>query len=150
MRLAAVRIPEREVHAWHFLVLKQNADHFAQSEIRSEGKFADAIAVFVGVAVIPEVAFEISSLAARRDQAPVPNLQHERRSIEASVFGIEVIARGAVAHERAINGAGRGEHLAGRQVRPVARIDQPARLHPGTWASGVRREIGYNRGSYTK
>ena len=86
MRLAAVGIAEREVDAGDLLVLQQDADHLAEAEVGAERELADAIAVGVGVAVVPEVALEIGAIAARRHEPAAADLEHERRSIERAVL----------------------------------------------------------------
>ena len=63
--LAAIGIAKREVDARHLLVLQQDADHLAQAEIGAESELADAVAVFVGVTVIPEIALEVGAIAPR-------------------------------------------------------------------------------------
>ena len=63
VRLAAVGIAEREVHARHLLVLQQDADHVAETEVGAERELADAIAVGVGVAVVPEILLQVLALA---------------------------------------------------------------------------------------
>src|SRR2546421_9696283 len=55
VRLAAVGIAKSEMHAGEFFVLEQNNDHFRENENGAEGQVADAIAVFVGVTIIPEL-----------------------------------------------------------------------------------------------
>ena len=70
--LAAVGIAERDVHARHFFVLQQDADHVAEREVGAEGELADAIAVLVGVAVVPELPLELLPLAVRGRPAARP------------------------------------------------------------------------------
>jgi hypothetical protein len=43
------------MHAGKFFVLEQDADEFVEADVRAECEFADAVAVFVGVAVAPEL-----------------------------------------------------------------------------------------------
>ena len=69
--------------------------------------------------------------AARRDQSAAADLEHQRGAIEDAVFAVEVVAGGPVAHEHAVHRTRRGEGFAGRQVRPVARVDEAAGLDPG-------------------
>ena len=61
--LAAVGIAEGNMHAGKFFVLEQDADHFGEAEVGAEGQLADAVAVFVGVAILPEFLFEILAVA---------------------------------------------------------------------------------------
>src|SRR5882672_5570635 len=104
--------------ARHFLVLEQNANHLAKAEIRSERELADAIAVFVRVAVVPEVALEIGAIAPGGRQPAVSNLENQRRPVKAAVFGIEIVAGRTVADERPVNRSRRRENLARRKIRP--------------------------------
>src|SRR5207248_8929772 len=130
-RLASIRIAEGEVHTGNLLVLQQVSDHLVKGDVRPEGELADTVAVFVGVAVVPELLLEVGARAMHRDQASFGNLQRERRGREVAVLLPEVVARGAIADEHAVDARRGGEDLAGRQVRPVARADEPAGLDPG-------------------
>ena len=99
-RLAAVRIAERDMHARDLFVLQQDADHVAQAEVGAERQFADAVAVLVGVAVAPR-----NPAAGRRDRTCADVRRPPRISstsgvrVEGAVFGVEVVAGGAVADE---------------------------------------------------
>ena len=117
--------------ARHFLILEQNTNHLAEAEIRSERELADTIAVFVRVAVVPEVALEIGAIALGRRQPAVSNLENQRRPAKAAVFRIEIVARRSVADKRPVNRSRGREYLARRKIGPVARIDEAAGLHPG-------------------
>src|SRR5262249_23220731 len=125
--LAAVRIAEGEVNARNLFVLQEHADHVFQGDVGAERELADAVAVLVGVAVVPELALEIGARAARGPQRAAGNLEGERRRAQAAVLGAEVIAGGAVADEPAVDALRRREHFARRQVRPVAAVDEAAR-----------------------
>ena len=57
MGLAAVGVTEGDVHAGKFFVLEKDADHFGEAEVGAEGKLADAITVFVRVALVPKFLF---------------------------------------------------------------------------------------------
>ena len=106
----------------NLLVLQQDADHLPQAEVRPEGKLAYPIAVRVGVTVGPEVALEILALALRAETSRPPRISRiSGVRFQAAVFGVEVIAGRSVADERAVDRPRRREHLARRQIRPVAR-----------------------------
>src|ERR1700737_1156322 len=47
VRLAAVRIAERQMPAREFFVLQQPSNHFREAQVGAEGQFADAVAIFV-------------------------------------------------------------------------------------------------------
>jgi len=57
VRLASIRIAKRDMHAGKFFVLQQNPNHFREAEIRSKRQLADTVAVFIRMAVIPELFF---------------------------------------------------------------------------------------------
>src|SRR5205823_14399748 len=101
-----------------------------ERDVGAEGELADAVAVLVGVAVRPELALEVAARAARGRQASACDLERQRRLLEVAVLRTEVVARRPVADEGAVDARRRREHFARRQVRPVARADQPAGLHP--------------------
>src|SRR5688500_2919439 len=107
MRLAAIRIPERDVDPRHLLVLEKDPDHLAQAEIGAERELSDALAVGVGVTVVPEILLQILAGALRVHEASTADLEHERVGLELAVLGVEVIAGGAIADERAIDGSRR-------------------------------------------
>src|SRR4029079_2412746 len=49
-----VRIAERNVNSGNLLVLQNIADHVPHRDVGADGELAHAIAVLVGVAVLPE------------------------------------------------------------------------------------------------
>ena len=59
----AVGIAERNVDAGIFLVLQNVADDILELDVGADGEFADAVAVLVGVRVLPEVVLEFLILA---------------------------------------------------------------------------------------
>ena len=137
--LAAVGIAEGDVNAGKFFVLEKDADHFGEAEVGAEGEFADAVAVFVGVAVVPEFLLEIFAIAVDLDEARVFDFERERRGLQVAVFAVEVIAGGGVANEGAVDGGGRGKDFAGGKIRPVARADEAAGFDPVEAAIEMRR-----------
>src|SRR3954468_16323939 len=113
--LAAIGIAEGEVDARHLLVLQQHADHVAQRQVGAERKLADAIAMLVGVAVLPEFLLEILSHAVRRPQAAAADVERERRRQQVAVLRAKVVAGGSVADEEAVYALRRREHFTRRQ-----------------------------------
>src|SRR5438876_3688322 len=83
--LAAVGIAKGEMHAGKLFVLEQHADHFGQSKIRSEGQLSDAVAVFVGVAILPELLLQVLALAGCVDRKST-RLNSSHPSISYAVF----------------------------------------------------------------
>ncbi len=55
----AVGVAEGDVDAGEFFVLQDVADDAVDAEVGADGEFADAVGVFVGVGVGPEVGFEL-------------------------------------------------------------------------------------------
>ena len=70
--LAAVGIAEREVHAGDLFVLQQDPDHVGEREVGAEREFADAVAERIGVAVVPELAFELLPRRTRAETSRPP------------------------------------------------------------------------------
>ena len=58
--MRAVRIPECDMYAGIFLILQNLPDHIFEIDIGADGKFADTVAVFIGVRVFPEIAFQFA------------------------------------------------------------------------------------------
>ncbi len=83
-----------------------------------------------------------------RHESTAADFEHEGRSFEAAVLRVEVVAGRAVADERPVYGRRCGEHLARRQVRPVAGIDEAARLDPRERPIECRGEVGAGRGTH--
>src|SRR3984957_1772614 len=115
MRLAAIRIAEREMHAGEFFVLQQDADELREMHVGAKGEFADAVAVFVGVAIAPEFRFKVFAIAGGFCETARGDFEPKRRLFEIAVFSAEVISGGAVAYKRAIDFRGRSEHFASRK-----------------------------------
>src|SRR5260370_38705411 len=59
-----------------------------------------------------------------------------------------MIAGRGVADERAVHRCGSGKNFAGRNVRPIARADEPAGLHPVDAAVEMRRDLRSRFGLY--
>ena len=100
-------------------------------EVGAEGQFADAVAVFVGVAIVPEFLFEVFPRRNPPSTRRAPLISSvERRALQVAILAVEMIARGGVADERAVHRGGSGENFARREIRPVARADQAAGFYP--------------------
>ncbi len=67
--MRAVGIAERDMDAGIFFVLQNLPDQVLKLNVRPDGELADAIAVFVGVGVAPEVVFEFAVRRVRLGQA---------------------------------------------------------------------------------
>ncbi len=64
--MCAVGVAEGDVDAGEFFVLQDVADDALDADVGADGELADAVGVFVGVGVGPEVALEVLVFAARR------------------------------------------------------------------------------------
>src|SRR5438093_3106149 len=71
MSLIPVRIAEGDMYAREFFVLQQNADELGERIVGAEGQLTDAIAILVGVAVVPKLLLQIfpRALHARKTSA---------------------------------------------------------------------------------
>src|ERR1700745_923865 len=63
MGLASVRIAKGDVYSGKFFILQQNSDHFRQAKVCSERQLAYAVAVLVGMAILPKFLFQIFARA---------------------------------------------------------------------------------------
>src|SRR6267378_8144413 len=140
--LTAVRIAEGEVDPRDLLVLQQHADHVVERDVRAERQLADLVAVGVGMAIVPEFPLEILAGAVRRLQPAAGDLERQRRGSQVAVLRAEVVAGRAVADKDAVDARRRREHLAGRQIRPVAAVDEAAGLDPRILRIERRRQRG--------
>ena len=61
----AVGIAEGDVDAGDFFILQDIADHAVQADVGADGEFAHAVAVFVGVGVVPELVFAVRDWRSR-------------------------------------------------------------------------------------
>src|SRR4051795_1431423 len=86
-RMRAIRITKGHVNARDLLVLQNVADHFVNREIGSYCKLAHAIAIFVAVCVIPELAFELFVLRIGVLQTVAPHFERQRRVLQVTEFG---------------------------------------------------------------
>src|SRR5258708_11807752 len=82
------------------------------------------------MAVAPEFLLQILAATLDADEPRALDLQLQRCSLQVAVLSVEVVAGSGVANKGTIDGRGRRENFARRQVRPIARADQPAGLHP--------------------
>ena len=71
----AVGIAEGDVDAGKFLILQDVADDAGDADVGADGELADAVGVFVGVGVGPEVLLELLVGAGAGDDAVLRNLE---------------------------------------------------------------------------
>jgi hypothetical protein len=128
--LAAVGVAESEVDARKFFVLEKDADHLRKAQIGAEGELADAVAVLIGVAIIPEIFFQVLAVAINGSQTGIFDRESHRRGLQVAVFAVEVVTGAGIADKSAIDGGGSRENLAGGKIGPVARADEAAGFDP--------------------
>src|SRR5262249_41661190 len=119
-----------------------------EAEVGAKREFADAIAVFVGMAILPEFVFEVFAFAFGVHQAPADKFQHQRRGLQIAVLAVEIVARGRVADEAAIYGTRCRKDFACWKVRPIARADQAAGFYPIELAVEMRGKGSAGLGFY--
>ena len=130
MCLRPIRIPKRNMHSRQFFILQQNPNHLAQSQIRPKRQFPDAIAVLIGMTIIPKFFLEIPPLAAHRFQSRPGDLQNHRRIPQAPILRIEMIPSRPIANKSPIHALRRSKNFPRRQIRPIPRANQSRSLHP--------------------
>src|SRR5579862_3550234 len=61
-RVRTVRISERNVHPGIFLILQNLPNHILEIDIGANGELAHAVAILIGVRVLPEIVFQFAIL----------------------------------------------------------------------------------------
>ena len=102
----AVGVAEGDVDAGKFLVLQDVADNALDAEVGADGEFADAVGVFVGVGVGPEVGLELLGSHWHETDAVGGDLDGERGRGEEAVAGAEPVADDAIDDEGAVDFSG--------------------------------------------
>src|SRR5260370_27866659 len=124
----AVRIAERNMDARDLLILENVADHIANGNVGADGEFANAVAVFIGVAVIPELLLQGFVCGVSFDKPVVLYANGKRVVAAVAVFLAEIIAYHAIAHKDAVDTERRGESLTAGKIAPFVRADNAAGL----------------------
>src|SRR5579859_3518776 len=150
MGLVAVGIAEGDVYAGKFFVLQKIADHLRKPEVGAEGEFADAVAVFVGVAIIPEFLLQVLALAFHLLQPRAFDFEDQRSALQVAVLAAEVVSGRGVTNKSAVDSGRSGEDFAGGQIGPIAWTDQATGLDPIEAAIEMRGEFGACFGFYRK
>src|SRR6266851_2503703 len=129
--VGAVGVAEGYVDAGEFFVLEDVADDALDADVGADGELADAVGVFVGVGVGPEVALEFLI---------------RRRRAEDAVAGAEEVADDAVDDEDAVDFAGRGEALAAGEVAPLFGADDAGGFEPAVFGVELGVDVGAGGG----
>jgi hypothetical protein len=142
----AVRIAEGDVDAGEFFILQDVADDVIDTEVGADGEFANAVGVFVGMGVGPEVGFELLVCAGAGDDAVAGDLDREWRFGEEAVARAEPVADYTVDDKGAVDFSGRGEAFAAGEVAPFFRGDDAGGLEPLIAGVHVGGDVGSGGG----
>jgi hypothetical protein len=126
----AVGIAKGNVDAGKFFVLQDVADDAGDADVGADGEFADAVGVFVGVSVGPEVLLELLVDAAAGDDAILLDLYGEGHCGEQAVARAEPVANYAINYKGAVDFAGACEAFAAGEIAPFFRRDDAGGFEP--------------------
>ena len=140
--MGAVGVSEGNVDAGEFLVLQDVADDPIDANVGADGELADAVGVFVGVGVGPEVALESLVFAGDAGDAVAFDVDGEGMGAEDAVARAEEVADYAVDDEDAVDLAGRGEALAAGEVAPLFGADDAGGFEPAVVGVELGVDVG--------
>src|ERR1700721_908097 len=112
----AVGITKCNGDAGEFFVLENIADDATDAEFSSDGEFSDAVGVFIGMGVGPEVGFQLLVLAFAAHDAVLANFNREWSAGKQAIAGAEPVAYNSIDHEGAFTFAG------GRETPPAGQV----------------------------
>ena len=142
----AVGVAEGDVDAGEFFVLQDVSDDALDAEVGADGEFADAVGVFVGVGVGPEIGFKLLVGAGAGDDAVGGDLNGERSGGEEAVAGAEPVPDYSVDDKGAVDFAGRGEAFAAGEIAPLFRGDDAGGFEPFVAGVHVGGDVGAGGG----
>src|SRR6202789_737615 len=142
----AVGISEGDVDAGEFFVLKDVSDNALDVDIGADGELADAVGVFVGVGIGPEVALQGFVFAGDASDAVAFDVDGEWLGAEDAVASAEEVADYAVDDEDAVDFAGRGEALAAGKVAPLFGADDAGGFEPAVFGVELSVDVGAGGG----
>src|SRR5260370_31500422 len=145
--VSAVGVAEGYVDAGKFFVLQDVADDALDADVGADGELADAVGVFVGVGVGPEVAFECLIRRRYAGDAVAFDVDGERVGPEDAVAGAEEIADDAVDDEDAVDFAGCGEAFTAGEVAPLFGADDAGGFEPAVFGVELGVDVGAGGGS---
>src|SRR5215831_3426005 len=138
----AVGIPERDVYSRVFLVLQDLADYVLQVNVGADRKLAHAVAIGVGVGVLPEIILQFAIVGVGLGQAVAFYADNDRRVAQAAEFGTEVVTHHAINDERAVHFSRGGKDFPAGQITPFLGKDDSAGLQPPVIRIQIGREVG--------
>src|SRR5438477_309589 len=113
-----VRMSKGDVDSGNLLILQNVSDDVGAGGIGADGKFADAIAVFVGAGVESKIIAEIFIFRTEQANAVILDLDNERRSLEITIAFAQIIPHHTINHENAVRIFRGGENFTAWQVAP--------------------------------
>src|SRR5208283_153162 len=88
--VGAVGIAKRNVNSGILFVLQNLADHVFQIDVGSDSKLAHAVAVFVGVRVLPEVVFQFAILGVSLGKPVLLHVDGQRGLLQVAKFRAQI------------------------------------------------------------
>src|SRR5258706_1207453 len=89
--MRAIRISERNMHSRILFILQNLPNHFLQINVRADGKLAHAVAVLVGVSVLPEVVFQFAIVRVRLSKPVLLHVDGQRILAEVAELRAQII-----------------------------------------------------------
>ena len=126
----AVGVAKGDVDAGKFFVLQDVSNDALDAEVGADGKFANAVGVFVGVSVGPEIGFKLLVRTGAGNDAVGGDLNRERGRGEEAVAGAEPVPYYSVDDKGAVDFAGRGEAFTAGEIAPLFRRDDAGGFEP--------------------
>ena len=114
------------------------ADDVGAGSVRSDRKFADAIAVFIGARVGAKFIAQILVLRAKIDNPIVLDLDSKRVVLEIAEAFAKIIADHTIDDENTVGVLRRSKNLAAGKIAPFVLSDNAAGLEPFEF----RRKLG--------
>src|SRR4030095_14829540 len=94
-----VRMTKGDVDTGDFLVLQNVSDNVSAGGIGADGKFAHAIAIFIGASVDPKIITQIFVIGTQRANSIVLDLDDERRALDIAIAVAQIIYYHAINYE---------------------------------------------------
>ena len=112
--MSSIRIPKRDVDTRNFFILQNISYDVVHSDIRTDGEFANTVAIFIGMTILPEIVFKLFVKRKRLFQAAVINQYRQRSFSKIAIFLAKIIADHSVDYERSVHALRRRKGLATR------------------------------------
>src|SRR5580693_208159 len=137
-----VRIAKGNVYSRILLVLQNLPNHVLQFDIRANRELAHAITILVGMGVAPEITLQVMVRGMSLNYAIALHPNSQRILSQTAKLGAKPITDDAINYKRPIDLARCRKDFSSRQVPPLIRADDPARLDPAIVRIQIRHQIG--------